>query len=77
LRAPFYETSLAGFPPHWSVELIPNYFSVRDADGQALSYIYYESGCDPPRLIFAEQLGYRAVTGFGIWPSCRRSLHRR
>ena len=31
------------FPPSWSVELTPNCFIVRDASGQALSYIYYES----------------------------------
>jgi len=35
------------FPPPWSVEVTPNYFIVRDANGQALGYVYYESepGC--------------------------------
>ena len=31
------------FPPPWSAEVIPNCFIVRDANGQALSYVYYES----------------------------------
>jgi hypothetical protein len=31
------------FPPPWSVEETPNCFIARDANGQALSYIYYES----------------------------------
>ena len=31
------------FPPPWSAEVTPNCFIVRDANGQALSYVYYES----------------------------------
>jgi hypothetical protein len=31
------------FPPPWSAEVTPNCFIVRDANGQALSYIYYEN----------------------------------
>src|SRR6516225_8911039 len=31
------------FPPPWSVEVTPNCFIVRDANDQALSYIYYKS----------------------------------
>ena len=31
------------FPPPWTAEVTPNCFIVRDANGQALSYIYYES----------------------------------
>ncbi len=31
------------FPPPWSAELTPNCFTVRDANGQALTYVYYES----------------------------------
>ena len=30
------------FPPPWSVELQPNYYVVRDADGQQLAYVYFE-----------------------------------
>jgi hypothetical protein len=32
------------FPPPWSAEVTPNCFIVRDANGQALTYVYYESG---------------------------------
>jgi hypothetical protein len=31
------------FPPPWPAEVTPNCFIVRDANGQALSYVYYES----------------------------------
>ena len=31
------------FPPPWSAEVNPNCFIVRDADGQQLAYVYYES----------------------------------
>jgi hypothetical protein len=31
------------FPPPWSAEVTPNCFIVRDADGQQLAYVYYES----------------------------------
>jgi hypothetical protein len=31
------------FPPPWSAEVTPNCFIVRDANAQALTYIYYES----------------------------------
>ena len=31
------------FPPPWTAEVTSNYFIVCDANGQALSYIYYES----------------------------------
>ena len=33
------------FPAPWTAEVTPNCFIVRDANGQALSYIYYE--CQP------------------------------
>jgi hypothetical protein len=31
------------FPPLWTAEVTPNCFIVCDANGQALSYVYYES----------------------------------
>jgi hypothetical protein len=31
------------FPPPWDVEDNGSYFIVRDANGQALSYVYYEN----------------------------------
>jgi hypothetical protein len=42
------------FPPPWSAELTPNCFIVRDANGQALTYIYYES--EPGRRSAAKLL---------------------
>jgi hypothetical protein len=30
------------FPPPWSAEVQPNYYVVRDANGQQLAYVYYE-----------------------------------
>jgi hypothetical protein len=30
------------FPPPWSIEEMPACFIVRDSDGQALAYVYYE-----------------------------------
>ena len=31
------------FPAPWSAELQPNYYVVRDADGQQLAYVYYSN----------------------------------
>ena len=31
------------FPPPWTAEVTPNCFIVRDADGQQLAYVYFES----------------------------------
>jgi len=42
------------FPPPWTDELTPNCFIVRDADGQQLAYVYYES--EPGRRSAAKLL---------------------
>jgi hypothetical protein len=43
------------FPPPWTAEVTPNCcFIVRDANRQALSYIYYES--EPGRRLAAKLL---------------------
>jgi hypothetical protein len=42
------------FPPPWSAELQPNYYVVRDANGQQIAYIYYE--CEPGRRSAAKLL---------------------
>jgi len=39
------------FPPPWSVEVTPNCFIVRDANGQALAYVVY----------FEDELGRRSA----------------
>jgi hypothetical protein len=42
------------FPPPWSAEVTPNCFIVRDANGQALTYVYYEN--EPGRRSAAKLL---------------------
>ena len=42
------------FPAPWSAEVTPNCFIVRDADGQQLAYVYYES--EPGRRSAAKLL---------------------
>jgi len=42
------------FPPPLSAEVAPNCFIVRDANGQALSYVYYEN--EPGRRSAAKLL---------------------
>jgi hypothetical protein len=42
------------FPPPWTAELTPNCFIVRDADGQQLAFVYYES--EPGRQSAAKLL---------------------
>jgi hypothetical protein len=42
------------FPAPWSAELQPNYYVIRDADGQQLAYIYYSN--DPDRRSAAKLL---------------------
>jgi len=36
------------FPPPWSVEVTPNCFVVRDANGQQIADVYYECGAGEP-----------------------------
>jgi hypothetical protein len=65
------------FPPPWSAEVTPNCFIVRDANGQALSYVYYES--EPGRRSAAKLLSEdEARRGSQpISPSCRMQFRRR
>ena len=42
------------FPPPWTAEVTPNCFIVRDTNGQALSYVYYDS--EPGRRSAAKLL---------------------
>ena len=42
------------FPAPWSAEVQPNYYVVRDADGQQIVYVYYE--CEPGRRSAAKLL---------------------
>ena len=47
-------SSTRRFPAPWSAELQPNYYVIRDADGQQLAYIYYSN--DPDRRSAAKLL---------------------
>jgi len=42
------------FPAPWSAEPQPNYYVVRDADGQQIAYVYYSN--DPDRRSAAKLL---------------------
>jgi len=42
------------FPAPWSAEVQPNYYVVRDPDGQQLAYVYYSN--DPDRRSVAKLL---------------------
>ena len=42
------------FPAPWSAEVQPNYYVVRDADGQQIAYVYYSN--DPDRRAAAKLL---------------------
>ena len=42
------------FPGPWSAEVQPNYYVVRDANGEQIAYIYYE--CEPGRRSAAKLL---------------------
>jgi hypothetical protein len=42
------------FPAPWSAELQPNYYVIRDADGQQIANIYYSN--DPDRRSAAKLL---------------------
>jgi hypothetical protein len=46
--------SVRHFPPPWSVEELDARFVVRDANGQALSYVYFED--EPGRRSAAKLL---------------------
>ena len=34
------------FPPPWSAEVQPNYYVVRDANGQQIAYVHYSNDTD-------------------------------
>jgi hypothetical protein len=56
------------FPPPWSVEDIGAAYVVRDHDGQALAYVYYENEPGPamPASPSMRRGGSRRIL-----PSCR------
>jgi hypothetical protein len=49
-RPPAPALAVGLFPPPWSAELTPNCFIVRDANGQALSYV-----CSAAKLLSKDE----------------------
>jgi len=61
------------FPPPWSAELQPNYYVVRDADGQQLAYVYYEN--EPGRRSAAKLLTNEEGSGLTQYEKpCKPSM---
>ena len=52
------------FPPPWSAEVQPNYYVVRDADGQQIAYVYYSN--DPERRSAAKLLTKDEARGIAV-----------
>ena len=46
-RWPFCMPAPRRFPPPWTAEVQPNYYVVRDANGQQIAYVHYSN--DPDR----------------------------
>jgi hypothetical protein len=67
------------FPPPWSVEVAPNYFTVRDASWQQITYVYYES--EPGRrlatkLLSADEAQERISARCGFFNTAFRPPNR-
>jgi len=49
------------FPPPWSIEELDECFIVRDADGQALGYFYFDEEQQSPAIALTYRPGVEAV----------------
>ena len=58
------------FPPSWSVEETDPYFIVRDRNGQALAYVYFEE--EAGRRAAAKLLTRRMAANFAKLPELLR-----
>jgi hypothetical protein len=69
-RVPRPTTMPRRFPPPWSVEETDACYIVRDANGQALAYVYFEE--EPGRLAAAHlSPATRRGGSLSTSPSCR------
>jgi hypothetical protein len=59
------------FPPPWSVEETDACFIVRDANGQALAYVYFE---DQPGRRTAQRFTARPYPPAALRPNLRSAL---
>jgi len=61
------------FPSPWSAELQPNHYVVRDANKQALAYVYYEN--EPGRRSAAKLLSKADTVVQHVHQAARRIGH--
>jgi hypothetical protein len=60
-------TTTRNFPAPWSAEVQPNYYVVRDADGQQIAYIYYSNEPAAAKLLTRDEA--RRIASNSLPPS--------
>jgi hypothetical protein len=64
------------FPPPWSVEEMPACFVVRDREGQALAYVYFEeeAGRQSASKLLSKDDSWRIASNIAKLPNVPRSI---